>query len=85
MAKIVSHSASRENVPSQRDRQKVSFEIATRRPTPAACHAAWARGQAKNMYAQSSIPLAHDTHSTGESGAMRSSRDLVIRRRRIRS
>ena len=84
MAKIVSHPASRRNVPPQRNRHIVSSEVGTRQPTPA-CHAACARGQAKYKCAQSSTPLAHSEHSTEESGAMHSRRDLVIKRCRIRS
>ena len=85
VAKIVSHSASRRNVLPLRDRQKPSSKVAIRRPTPAACHAAWAKGQAKNQCEQSSTTLAHTEHSTDESEAMRCRRDLVIRRRRRRS
>ena len=52
---------------------------------PAAYHAAWATGQAKNMCEQSSTALAHNDHSTRESVTMRCRKDLVIRRRRRRS
>ena len=85
VAKIISHSASRQNVPPPRDRQKASSEVPTRRLTPAAYHCAWARGQTKNMCEQSSTALAHKDHSTREFGTMRCRKDLVIRRRRRRS
>ena len=85
VTKIVCHSASRQNVPQLRDCQNVSSKIAERGPTPAACHTTWAKGQAKNRCEQSSTAPAHSGHSTGESGAMRYRRNLVIRRRLRRS
>ena len=85
VAKIVYHSASRRKAPPLRDRQNASSEVATSRPTSAACHTSWAKGQAKNRCGQSSTALAHSGHSTGESGNMRCGKDLVINRRRSRS
>ena len=85
MAKIVCHSTLQRNVLPTRDRQNASSEVTTRQPTLAACHTAWARGQAKNRCKQSSTALAHNEHSTGESGTMRCCKDLVIRRRHSRS
>ena len=85
VAKIVCHSASRRNDPPLNDRQNASSKVATRQPTPAACHTSWAKGHAKNMCGQSSTALVHSGHSTGESGTMRCRKDLVISRRRSRS
>ena len=85
VAKIVCHSASRRKAPPLRDRQNVSSEVATSRPTPSACHTFWAKGQAKNRCGQSSTALAHNGHSMGESGTMRCRKDLVISRRHSRS
>ena len=85
VAKIVCHSASRWNDPPLRDRQNVSSEVTTIRPTPAAYHTSWAKGQAKNRCEQSSTALALNGHSTGESGTMRCRKDLAINRCRSRS
>ena len=85
MAKIVSHSTAQRNVPPPRDRQNASSEVATRRPTPVACHIVWAKGQTKNKCCQSSTALAHNGHSTRASSTIRYSRDLVICRRRSKS
>ena len=85
VAKIVCQSVSQRNVPPLRDCQNASSEVTTRRSTPASCHTAWARGQVKDRCEQSSTALAHNEHSTGESGTMRCRRDLIIRRCRSKS
>ena len=85
VAKIVCHSALRQNIPPPRDCQNASSNVASRRPTPAACHTSWVRGQAKNRYKQSSTASAHSGHSTGASRTMRCRTDLVIRRRHKKS
>ena len=56
-----------------------------RRPTPAACQTAWAKGQTKNRCWQSSSALAYSGHSSGASGTIRCNRDLVIKHRHNRS
>ena len=85
VAKIVCHSTLRRNVLPPRDRQNASSEVATRRPTPVSCHTIWAKGQLKNKCWQSSTALAHSGHSTGASGTILCTRDLVISCRRSRS
>ena len=57
------HSVSQRNVLSLRDCQNASSEVTTRRPTPASCHTAWARGQVKNRCEQFSTALAHSRHT----------------------
>ena len=79
MAKIVYHSALQWNVLPTRDHQNASSKIATRQPTPSACHTNLAKGQAKIWYEQSSTAPAHKGHSMRESGTMRCHKDLVIR------
>ena len=81
VAKIVCHSALRQNVPLLRDRRNASSEDGASRLTLAA----WAKGPAKNKCEQSSTAPTHSEHSTGESRAMRCRRDLVIRRHLRRS
>ena len=83
--KIVCHSASRRNGLSPSNCQNASSDDTARRLTLAACHTAWARGQAKNKCEQSSTAPAHSGHSTGEFWTIRCRSALVIRRRSARS